>query len=44
MTASTPHPLAVRLEETKRILKGIIFPCTLNVAKGKKRAVATSIV
>lgn len=44
MTDSTPHPLMVRSEETMRILKGIIFPCRLNVIKGKKRTVAMSIV
>lgn len=34
--APTPCPLATTPEEAKGILKGVAFPCTSNVTKGKK--------
>lgn len=39
--APIPCPLAMTPEEAKGILKGVAFPCTSNVTKGKKVAVSS---
>lgn len=44
MMAPTSCLLTVTSEETKGILKGINFPCSQNVIKGKKGIVAVSFM